>query len=89
MTSKTIQQKGSDDCVDRLQTENAKLAEYVYRLEVERAQLLNRVKELLPWVGVCPLEPAKIREMYILKDLAEDSLKEIREDMQRDKQRSR
>ena len=28
-------------------------------------------------------------EMYILKDLAEDSLKEIREDMQRDKQRSR
>jgi hypothetical protein len=31
-------------------------------------------------VGVCPLEPAKINEMCLIRDLADDTLNEVPDD---------
>ena len=58
-------------------------AEYVENLERERHILLARLKEVMPWVGVCPMQPADIRVMYIFKDLAADALHEIKADIKR------
>ena len=58
-------------------------AEYVENLERERHILLARLKEVMPWVGMCPLQPADIHTMHIVKDLAQDALREIQADIKR------
>ena len=40
-------------------------------------QLRARLVECRPWVGVCPIVPAKIAEMCTVRDLADDTLAEI------------
>jgi hypothetical protein len=52
----------------------------VDRLRAERRQLRRRLVECRPWVGVCPLEPAKINEMCLIRDLADDTLNEVPDD---------
>jgi hypothetical protein len=51
----------------------------VDRLRAERRQLRRRLVECRPWVGVCPLEPAKINEACLVRDLADDTLEEVKE----------
>jgi chromosome segregation ATPase len=51
----------------------------VDRLRAERRQLRRRLVECRPWVGVCPLEPAKINEVCLVRDLADDTLEEVKE----------
>jgi hypothetical protein len=43
----------------------------------ERRQLRARLVECRPWVGFCPLEPARINEVRLVRDLADDTLKEV------------
>ena len=47
------------------------------KLSQERDQLRARLEAVMPWVGCCPFDPAKIQEMSLLRELAEDSLVEI------------
>ena len=47
--------------------------------KAERRQLRRRLVECRPWVGVCPLEPARINEMCLVRDLADDSLAKVPE----------
>lgn len=56
------------------------LEEQITLLRDERRQLRKRLEECLPWVGACPLDPTKIREMHLIKDLAQDTLHEVRKD---------
>lgn len=48
------------------------------RVEAERRQLRARLVECRPWVGVCPIEPDRIREMCLVRDLADDTLQEVK-----------
>ena len=48
------------------------------QLRAERRQLRNRLVECLPWVGVCPLEPNRIQLMQLVRDLADDTLEEVK-----------
>jgi chromosome segregation ATPase len=52
----------------------------VDRLRAERRQLRRRLLECRSWVGVCPLEPARINEMCLIRDLADDTLNEVPDD---------
>ena len=47
------------------------------KLSQERDRLRARLEAVMPWVGCCPFDPAKIQEMSLLRELAEDSLVEI------------
>lgn len=51
----------------------------VDRLRDERRQLRRRLLECRSWVGVCPLTPARINEMCLIRDLADDTLDEVPE----------
>lgn len=53
-------------------------AREIDRLRHERRNLRARLEECRPWVGVCPLEPAKIKEVCLVRDLADDTLKEVK-----------
>jgi hypothetical protein len=48
------------------------------KLRAERRQLRARLVECLPFVGVCPLEPNRIQWMQLVRDLADDTLEEVR-----------
>lgn len=48
------------------------------KLRAERRQLRARLVECLPWVGVCPLEPNRIQSMQLVRDLADDTLAEVK-----------
>lgn len=48
------------------------------KLRAERRQLRTRLVECLPFVGVCPLEPNRIQLMQLVRDLAEDTLEEVK-----------
>lgn len=48
------------------------------KLRAERRQLRARLVECRPWVGVCPIEPAKIHEVCLVRDLADDTLEEVK-----------
>lgn len=50
----------------------------VSRALTERRQLRARLVECRPWVGVCPLESVKIQEVCLVRDLADDTLAEIK-----------
>jgi hypothetical protein len=43
-------------------------------LRAERQMFRARLAEIVPWVGACPFDPAKIREMVLARDLASDAL---------------
>lgn len=47
----------------------------------QRDNLLARLREVLPWVGLTPFSAVHIREMSLIKDLAKDSLLEITTDV--------
>lgn len=57
----------------------ASLRAEIERLRDERRQLRRRLVECRPWVGVCPLEPARINELCLVRDLADDTLNEVPE----------
>ena len=44
----------------------------------ERRQLRARLVECLPFVGVRPLEPNRIQLMLLVRDLADDTLEEVK-----------
>lgn len=44
----------------------------------ERRQLRARLVECRPWVGVRAFDPPKITEMRIVRDLADDTLHEVK-----------
>lgn len=48
------------------------------KLRAERRQLRTRLVECLPFVGVCPLEPNRIQLMRLVRDLADDTLEEVK-----------
>jgi hypothetical protein len=48
------------------------------KLRAERRQLRARLVECLPFVGVCPLEPSRIQWMHLVRDLADDTLEEVK-----------
>jgi len=48
------------------------------KLRAERRQLRARLVECLPFVGVCPLEPNRIQLMHLVRDLADDTLEEVK-----------
>ena len=48
------------------------------KLRAERRQLRTRLVECLPFVGVCPLEPNRIQLMQLVRDLADDTLEEVK-----------
>lgn len=48
------------------------------KLRAERRQLRARLVECLPFVGVCPLEPNRIQLMRLVRDLADDTLEEVK-----------
>ena len=48
------------------------------KLRAERRQLRTRLVECLPFVGVCPLEPNRIQLMLLVRDLADDTLEEVK-----------
>jgi predicted RNase H-like nuclease (RuvC/YqgF family) len=52
----------------------------VDRLRAERRQLRRRLLECRSWVGVCPVTPARINEMCLIRDLADDTLNEVQDD---------
>lgn len=52
----------------------------VDRLRAERRQLRRRLIECRSWVGVCPVTPARINEMCLIRDLADDTLNEVTDD---------
>ena len=52
--------------------------EEIDQLRAERRQLRARVVECLPFVGVCPLDPNQIQLMHLVRDLAEDTLEEVK-----------
>lgn len=43
----------------------------------ERRQLRARLVECVPWVGVCPTDPAKTNQMRAVRDLSLLTLKEV------------
>ena len=47
-------------------------------LRAERRQLRARLVECLPFVGVCPLEPNRIQLVQLVRDLADDTLEEVK-----------
>ena len=62
---------------DALRREIDEARAQIERLRDERRQLRRRLVECRPWVGVCPLEAAKIDEVCLVRDLADDTLKEL------------
>lgn len=64
--------------VERLKSERDEARAEAERLRAERRQLRARLVECRRWVGVCPIEPAKIREVCLVRDLADDTLEEVR-----------
>jgi hypothetical protein len=48
------------------------------KLRAERRQLRTRLVECLPFVGVCPLEPNRIQLMQLVRDLADNTLEEVK-----------
>ena len=62
---------------DALRREIDEARAQIARLRSERRQLRRRLVECRPWVGVCPLEAAKIHEMCLVRDLADDTLQEL------------
>jgi hypothetical protein len=48
------------------------------KLRAERRQLRARLVECLPFVGMCPLEPNRIQLMQLVRDLADDTLEEVK-----------
>lgn len=54
------------------------LREEVTKLRAERRQLRARLVECLPWVGVRAFDPAKIPEVRLVRDLANDTLAEVK-----------
>jgi len=65
--------------VEEVENERNARAREVDKLRAERRQLRRRLVECRPWVGVCPLEPARINEMIACRDLAKDTLEEVPE----------
>ena len=65
--------------VEEVENERNARAREVDKLRAERRQLRRRLVECRPWVGVCPLEPARINEVCLVRDLADDTLKEVPE----------
>lgn len=61
------------------------MAQSIEKLEAERDMLLARLRDVLPYVGVCPLLPQAIHEMSLLKDLAIDAVVEVEEHKQKRK----
>jgi len=52
--------------------------ESIDRLRAERRQLRARLVECLPFVGVCPVDPNRIQLMHLVRELAEDTLEEVK-----------
>lgn len=48
------------------------------KLRAERRQLRARLVECLPFVGVCPTEPSRVQLMQLVRDLADDTLEEVK-----------
>ena len=73
------QQVGRDDAeaeVWRMLALDAR--DEIDKLRAERRQLRTRLVECLPFVGVCPLEPNRIQLMQLVRDLADDTLEEVK-----------
>jgi hypothetical protein len=64
--------------VEEVEGERNALRSEVNKLRSERRQLRARLVECRPWVGVCPIEPAKIGEVCLVRDLADDTLAEVK-----------
>jgi uncharacterized coiled-coil DUF342 family protein len=54
------------------------LREEVAKLRAERRQLRARLVECLPWVGVRAFDFAKISEVRLVRNLANDTLEEVK-----------
>ncbi len=54
----------------------------------QRDNLLARLSEVLPWVGLPPFSVVHFREMSLIRDLAKDSLLEITTDVNRRENRN-
>jgi len=65
--------------VEEVEDQRNARAREVDKLRAERRQLRRRLVECRPWVGVCPLEPARINEVGLIRDLAKDTLDEVPE----------
>ena len=47
-------------------------------VKAERDELRARLVECLPWVGVRAFDPEKIPEVRLVRDLADDTLNEVK-----------
>jgi hypothetical protein len=67
-------------CVLRLESALYEARDEAARLRAERRQLRRRLVECRPWVGVCPFpnQPG-FDEMIAVRDLADDTLEEVKE----------
>ena len=67
------------DCnLFEIEVEVEELRAEVERLRAEVEMLRARLVECRPWVGVCPIEPARINEVCLVRDLADDTLAEVK-----------
>ena len=69
--------------VEQLRASRATLILLVNRLAADRRQVYARLREIMPWVGQCPFNPSQAREMFLLRDLASDTLREVCLDLDR------
>ena len=69
--------------VEQLRASHATLILLVDRLAADRRQLYTRLREVMPWVGYCPFNPSQAREMFLSRDFASDTLKEVSLDLDR------
>jgi hypothetical protein len=69
--------------VEQLRASRATLILLVNRLAADRRQVYARLREIMPWVGQCPFNPSQAREMFLLRDLASDTLREVSLDLDR------
>lgn len=67
-------------CVARLETALYEARDEAAKLRAERRQLRRRLVECRPWVGVCPFpNHPGFSEMLAIRDLADDTLEEVKE----------
>ena len=69
--------------VEQLRASRATLILLVDRLAADRRQVYARLRDVMPWVGQCPFNPSQAREMFLLRDLASDTLREVSLDLDR------
>ena len=67
-------------CVARLEAALYEARDEAAKLRHERRQLRRRLVECRPWIGVCPFpNHPGFSEMLAIRDLADDTLKEVPE----------